>query len=291
MTTDPHLIDVLAGEMKYRCSDCRRWGRRSENKLRSDFGHHGWTNQGTRAYHGRCRECFNKARRLRRPKAGVLPARKFSHTVEVVDDYGVLRVVRLCSDCRHWLPADREYFDGRGKKRPGLAPFCRECRLRKQREEYRRNPVRKRAQNRKRHRERYGELRALDRALQAYDVGREFYPRRKVQHRDGWLPTGPLQPWLRETIARLNEETRFGHIAGGIKKLADGTGLSERGVRRLRDGEYATVRASVVAKLFEAAGGTTVLQDIWPDYEEALRLGDALRFDTNRRLSRERSAA
>ncbi len=276
MVQDPSAIQVRPGELRYYCKSCRRWGRRSDDLLRTDFGHHGRKPDGERKYRGSCRECLNRRRRASRRKAGALE-RKFSHTVEFPDDYGTLVTVRLCSDCRHWLPADTEHFDRRGRQRPDLLSFCKDCRRAKQAAAYHANPEPRRAKMRERHHAHYGELRALDRALRAAEEGKPFYPRRKVSHTEQWLPTEPFGAWLRRTIPRYDELNKYNVVDGGITRLADAVGCSERHVRRLRDCKHSTVRLSDVLRFLEFAGGA--VEDIWPDYEAAIEEGFRLRFE------------
>ena len=277
MTGYRHEIEVRAGEVRRRCAKCGLWGRRSPNPRRSDFH---WN---TDKFHPHCRDCHN--RRLRAAylaKHGGYVRPRIERVL--IDDYGVEIRVRRCRLCYSWLAASKDLF---ALRRGGLSSECRTCSRERLAEYRRRNRQHVRAKNRQSYANR-----AIDRFLKAEQEGRVFKPRLQFEAPELWLPTTPeLQAWLRRAISALDEESRSGQVEGGVKRLAELAGCSERTIRRLRDGGFATVRVSLMSALIEAAPGGGGFEDIWPDYEEALRLGDALRFDTNRRLSRERSAA
>lgn len=275
MTESPREVRVLQGELRARCKRCKRWGRKSPTPSRSEFSLHGKTSSGDTAWRLECRDCQNHAYRVRLRKKRP-PARLACNTVDVTDDYGVIQRVRRCNLCLSWLPATLEVFDGRGKK-GGLQVWCKECRRAKQRADYQRNPKPKRKRNRRYYHEVRADILSIDRALKAEQEGREYRPIREVKQVEQWLTIEPFSEWLKQTIPRFDELNKYGTLDGGITRLAEAVGCSERHVRRLRDCEHSTVRLSDVLRYLEFAGG--IVEDIWPDYEEAIEEGFRRRFE------------
>ncbi len=255
-------VQVKEGEIRRRCPKCGLWGRRSPNPRRSDYH---WNAD---KFHPHCRDCHNKRLRaayLRKHGGYVRPRTERT----LVDDYGIEVRVRRCRLCFRWLEASRELF---ALRRGGLSSECRTC-CRARLADYRRkNREHVRASNRRSYANR-----AIDRFLKAEQEGRVFKPRLEFKAQDRWLPVEPFSEWLKETIPRFDELNKYGVVDGGITRLAEAVGCSERHVRRLRDGQHSTVRLSDVLVFLEVTGGA--VEDIWPDYETAIEEGFRRRFE------------
>lgn len=84
--------------------------------------------QGKMGLHPWCRQCLRTYHRQRRITTGSV--KKPHVPPEAVD--GVL--MRLCTTCEEWKPADADHFSPQAGCKMGLRPTCRECMRQRSRE-------------------------------------------------------------------------------------------------------------------------------------------------------------
>ena len=282
MSDDWKSVSLRPGELLARCERCGLWGRKSPVAGRSNFRRRGVTTAGNVSFSRSCHRCSTTTRRLReRAKKGE-PRRRFSNDVYLMDDFGDLRVVRLCTTCFHWLPSSEEFFDRRGNQRVGLGTRCKVCRRAKQRGEYHANPEPRRRAMRERHQRLYAENESLERALKAHAQGRSFKPRRpKPSESEQWLPIEPLRGWLDREVAAHDELTEYGSVTGGSYRIAAavGAGNVDSWVRKIHRLRYELRVASLSdADALLSAVGSETLHSLYPDLDTALREGYEIRF-------------